>query len=87
MRYGKKEFLELILTLAGCQDIKVDFERIDGRFEYTVEGLIKDNEAESMHKIEAQAIGFECVLCELLSILYDTSGIEFERNAAILFEK
>jgi hypothetical protein len=38
MRYGKKEFLELILTLAGCQDIKVDFERVDNGFEYTVEG-------------------------------------------------
>lgn len=87
MRYGKKEFLELILTLAGCQDIKVDFERVDNGFEYTVEGWIKDNEAESMQKIDAQAIGFECVLGELLAVLYDTAGIEFEDNAAVLFEK
>ena len=87
MRYGKKEFLELILTLAGCQDIKVDFERVDNGFEYTVEGWIKDDEAESMHKIEAQAIGFECVLGELLAVIYDTAGIDFEDNAAVLFEK
>ena len=87
MKYDKKEFLELILKLAGCQDIKVYFERTDGFFEYTVEGWIKDDEAESMHKIEANAIGFECVLGELLAILYDTAGIEFDNNAAILFEK
>ena len=87
MRYGKKEFLELILTLAGCQDIKVDFERVDNGFEYTVEGWLKDNEVESMYKIEVTAIGFECVLGELLAVLYDTAGIEFEDNAAVLFEK
>ena len=87
MRYGKKEFLELILKLAGCQDTKVEFERIDNGFEYTVEGWIKDDEAESMHKIEAQAIGFECVLGELLSILYDTAGIDFSNNSVVLFEK
>ena len=41
----------------------------------------------SMQKIESQAIGFECVLGELLSILYDTAGIDFSNNSAVLFEK
>ena len=42
---------------------------------------------DTAQKIDAQAIGFECVLGELLAVLYDTAGIEFEDNAAVLFEK
>ncbi len=80
----KTQFLEMILKLAGFENIKIELDRLDSGVEYTGSGERKIGEETEF--IEFQSIGFECALGNLLGILYDTVDIDFEGNAAILFE-
>ncbi|MEE6129100.1 hypothetical protein V2E39_16995 [Chryseobacterium arthrosphaerae] len=81
---SKTQFLEMILKLAGFENIKVGLDRIDTGVEYQGSGERKIGEETEV--IEFQAMGFECAVGNLLGILYDTVDIDFESNAAILFE-
>jgi len=81
---SKTAILAMILKLAGFEKIKVELDRLDTGVEYSGSGERKIGNVTEI--IEFQAIGFECALGDLLGKLYDTVDIDFESNAAILFD-
>jgi len=76
---NKKKYLELIIKLAGFELLTCDYDKLNGwEINYKeTNGVV--------YFIEGMK--YEIALGNLLAMLYDTKDIDFEGNAAILFDK